>query len=100
MNYKLYIKDNKLRQVLIKLELQKKVVNYYMHNKNLIKNPNIFLVKKIYKILNNKKSFNKINNRCIFTYKNKTIKKTRLSRFKLRELILFNNLSGFNKNSW
>jgi len=95
MNYKLYIKDNKKRYLVKKYEFNKKLISYIMNNTNLN-----FKIKQ--EVLFNKKKYNEvsINNRCVWTYKNKTVHKTSLSRFKLRELILYGKLTGFKKASY
>jgi ribosomal protein S14 len=95
---KYLIRDNLKRSVLIKYKYFNIINKKIFKNRNIKKNINLII---FFKINLNKKHYNKVNNICIKSGKNKSVnKKLILSRFNINYLSILNKLQNFKINSW
>lgn len=97
----LFIKDINFRKKYLQIEKRKKILKFLFRNLQLNSQTRLFLQKQLEK-LKKKSSQTKIRNRCSLTYRGRGIfvKKFKLSRNKLRELLSFGLVPGYQKAIW
>lgn len=97
----LYIKDLNFRRKYLQLEKQKKTLKFLFQNLQLDSQTRLLLQKKLEK-MTKKSSITKLRNRCSLTHRGRGVfvKKFKLSRNKLRELLSFGLVPGYNKATW
>ena len=100
----LKFKDNKLRHLFKKIELQlklknfvyKNILSFYYNKKRSLHNLISFQILKKKK----KNISTKIVNRCILTNRSKSVRQLKISRIKAREFFSFGIFPGFKKAVW
>ncbi len=95
IKYRIFFKNSEM-QIKLKNFIYKNLLSYFYKKKNIIQ------LKICFKILQKKRKriITKITNRCILTNRPKSIRKLKISRIKMRDLISYGILPGFKKAIW